>query len=154
MAPLTPHWAQPSHPSIQKVIVNNKKEFTTKSISTVTLAPYALVAKLSFPPCTKADKPTYATVQMGWDEHLDLNSDLVYINHSCDPSLVSSVLPPFTSGFHSHPTLLLSIADCQPSNAPTLPSHAPFLAFLSPFSIPLTNQSNKPTYLIPPSSQQ
>jgi len=48
-------------------------------------------AELKFPPCTKAERPTYATVQMGRDEHLDLNSDLLYINHSCEPSLVSLV---------------------------------------------------------------
>lgn len=89
MAPLVPFWAQPSHPDIQKVIINTEKQFTTKSISVVNLPPYALFAKLEFPPCTPAEKPTYATVQMGKGKHLNLNSDLVYINHSCEPSLVS-----------------------------------------------------------------
>jgi hypothetical protein len=90
MAPLTPDWAQPSHPEIQEVLVSSPTEFTTRSISRVSLPPYGLLAKLDFPPCTPADKPTYATVQMGRGEHLNLNSDLVYINHSCEPSLVSS----------------------------------------------------------------
>jgi hypothetical protein len=89
MAPLTPTWPQPSHPSIQEVILpSNPLDFTTKSLSKVDLPPYALYAKMSFPPCTKAEKPTYATVQMGREEHLNLNSDLVYINHSCEPSVV------------------------------------------------------------------
>ncbi|KAG5950880.1 hypothetical protein E4U53_004236 [Claviceps sorghi] len=87
MAPLTPHWQQPSHPSIQEVIINNE-EFTSKSLSRVTLPPFAVFAKLSFPPCTVVEKPTYATVQMGKDSHLSLNSDLLYINHSCEPSLI------------------------------------------------------------------
>ncbi|KAE9375805.1 putative galactose-proton symport [Stipitochalara longipes BDJ] len=87
-APLTPDWVQPSHPSIQKVLTSNASDFTTKSISLVTLPPYALYAKLSFPPCTTAAKPTYATVQTGRDEHMSLNSDLVYINHSCAPSVI------------------------------------------------------------------
>ena len=48
-------------------------------------------ADLAFPPCTLADKATYATVQIGPDKHLNLNSDLLYINHSCEPSLVADV---------------------------------------------------------------
>ncbi|KAK4455637.1 histone-lysine N-methyltransferase ash1 [Podospora aff. communis PSN243] len=86
MAPIKPHWAQPSHPDIQEVIVNDA-EFFTKSISKVTLPAWALFAKLDFPPCTQAAEPTYATVQYGRDKHLNLNSDLLYINHSCEPSL-------------------------------------------------------------------
>ncbi|KIE02585.1 Post-SET domain protein, partial [Metarhizium majus ARSEF 297] len=87
MAPLTPHWQQPSHPAVQEVVIN-EQEFTTKSYSKVTLPPFAVFAKLAFPPCTVADEPTYATVQMGRHSHFNLNSDLLYINHSCEPSLI------------------------------------------------------------------
>ncbi|KAH8678038.1 hypothetical protein BX600DRAFT_451306 [Xylariales sp. PMI_506] len=87
MAPLHPHWAQPSHPEIQEVIIN-EKEFTSKSISKVDVPPFGLYAKMAFPPCTLADEPTYATVQFDKDKHLNLNSDLLYINHSCEPSLI------------------------------------------------------------------
>jgi hypothetical protein len=93
MAPIKAHWAQPSHLDIQEVIINDA-EFTTKSISKVTLPPWALFAKLDFPPCTHAAEPTYATVQYGRDKHLDLNSDLLYINHSCEPSLVGCLPQP------------------------------------------------------------
>lgn len=89
MAPLKPHWVQPSHPEIQQVIIN-EHEFTSKSLSKVSLPPFGLYAKLSFPPCTPASVPTYATVQTGRNKHLNLNSDLLYINHSCEPSVVSS----------------------------------------------------------------
>jgi hypothetical protein len=89
MAPLTPTWTQPSHPSIQEVEHATDGSFSTRSISKVTLPPFAVYAKLAFPPCTEATEPTYATVQMGKDKHLNLNSDLLYINHSCEPSLVS-----------------------------------------------------------------
>lgn len=89
MAPITPHWQQPSHPDIQDVVVVNEAEFTTKSLSRVALSPFALFARFDFPPCTEAPEPTYATVQMGRNRHLNLNSDLLYINHSCEPSLVS-----------------------------------------------------------------
>ncbi|CAH0041475.1 unnamed protein product [Clonostachys solani] len=87
MAPLKPHWPQPSHPGIQEVVIN-EAEFTSKSLSKVSLPPFAVFSKLSFPPCSAAPEPTYATVQMGKDKHLNLNSDLLYINHSCDPSLI------------------------------------------------------------------
>ncbi|KAK8039807.1 galactose-proton symport [Apiospora rasikravindrae] len=89
MAPLKPHWKQPSHPDIQAVIIN-EHEFTSKSLSMVSLPPFGLYAKMLFPPCTvvTGDEPTYATVQFGKDKHLDLNSDLLYINHSCEPSLI------------------------------------------------------------------
>lgn len=88
MAPLTPHWTQPSHPDIQDVIKASETEFLTKSFSKVALPPFAVYAKMSFPPCNLADEPTYATVQCGKDKHLNLNSDLLYINHSCEPSLI------------------------------------------------------------------
>ncbi|KAG6037384.1 hypothetical protein E4U40_005559 [Claviceps sp. LM458 group G5] len=87
MAPLTPHWKRPSHPAIQEVIINDK-EYSSKSLSKVALPPFAVFAKMAFPPCTVAAEPTYATVQMGVNSHLSLNSDLVYINHSCEPSLI------------------------------------------------------------------
>lgn len=89
MAPLTPHWTRPSHPEIQNVVITDAAEFTTKSLSKVSLPPFAVYAKMAFPPCTMAEEPTYATVQIGRNKHMNLNSDLLYINHSCDPSLVS-----------------------------------------------------------------
>ncbi|KAJ4313339.1 hypothetical protein N0V84_009468 [Fusarium piperis] len=91
MAPLVPHWKQPSHPDIQEVVIVNAEEFTTKSISRVSLPPFAVFAKFDFPPCTPANEPTYATVQTGRDSHLNLNSDLLYINHSCEPTLLFDV---------------------------------------------------------------
>ncbi|CAO1616377.1 unnamed protein product [Parajaminaea phylloscopi] len=36
----------------------------------------------------------YSTVQVGADEHIELNSDLLYINHSCDPSVRFDVSGP------------------------------------------------------------
>ncbi|KAF6821851.1 galactose-proton symport [Colletotrichum plurivorum] len=88
MAPLTPHWTQPSHPDIQEVVKASETEFLTKSFSKVALPPFAVYAKMAFPPCDLADEPTYATVQCGKEKHLNLNSDLLYINHSCEPSLI------------------------------------------------------------------
>ncbi|TVY13387.1 hypothetical protein LARI1_G008072 [Lachnellula arida] len=77
-----------SHPDIQSVQFSTEKDFTTKSFSTIALPPFGFFAKLSFPPCTLADSATYATVQIGRETHMNLNSDLVYINHSCVPSVI------------------------------------------------------------------
>jgi hypothetical protein len=87
-----PFWQQPSHPSVQAVILN-EAEYSSKSISKITLPPFGLFARLDFPPCTLTDQATYATVQVGPGKHLDLNSDLLFINHSCEPSLVRSARP-------------------------------------------------------------
>lgn len=91
MAPLTPHWTQPSHPDIQEVVVGKEGEFTSKSLSKVTVEPLGLYAELTSPPCTFVEESTYATVQAGRDRHILLNSDLLYLNHSCEPSLVSAI---------------------------------------------------------------
>lgn len=88
MEPIKPHWVQPSHPDRLEIIAN-AAAFTSKSVALADFPPFAVFSKLSFPPCTPADSATYATVQMGVDSHLNLNSDLLYINHSCEPSLVS-----------------------------------------------------------------
>lgn len=90
MAPLTPHWTQPSHPEIQQVVIGKEGEFSSKSLSKITVAPLGLYAELTTPPCTFVDASTYATVQAGRDRHILLNSDLLYLNHSCEPSLVSA----------------------------------------------------------------
>lgn len=64
-------------------------EFTSKSLSKIHVAPFELYAPMTMPPCTLTEKPTYATVQISEDKHIFLNSDLLYLNHSCEPSLVS-----------------------------------------------------------------
>ncbi|KAM3076163.1 hypothetical protein ACMFMG_006325 [Clarireedia jacksonii] len=89
MAPIKPFWTKPSHPNIEEVIYGEDENgFTTESISKISLPPFGLFAKLEFPPCTIVEKPSYSTVQIGKDKHIDLNSDLLYLNHSCEPSLI------------------------------------------------------------------
>lgn len=88
MAPLTPHWTQPSHPDIQEVVIGKEGDFSSKSLSKITVAPLALYAELTSPPCTFVEESTYATVQAGRNKHILLNSDLLYLNHSCEPSLI------------------------------------------------------------------
>ncbi|WFC98588.1 hypothetical protein MYAM1_001318 [Malassezia yamatoensis] len=40
-----------------------------------------------FDRATLSSEPRYSTVQTGETLHLELNSDLLYCNHSCDPTL-------------------------------------------------------------------
>jgi hypothetical protein len=46
----------------------------------------AVLAKITT--ATTASAKAYSSVQTSKDDHIELNSDLVYVNHSCDPSLV------------------------------------------------------------------
>ncbi|MCJ1269492.1 hypothetical protein MMC22_009384 [Lobaria immixta] len=81
---LTPFWKQPSHPGLIEV-VGSDKPFGSYAISLVSLpagAHFANITNHSF-----VDDRTYASVQVSSDRNIDLNSDLLYINHSCDPAL-------------------------------------------------------------------
>ncbi|KAF3766027.1 hypothetical protein M406DRAFT_233426, partial [Cryphonectria parasitica EP155] len=88
MAPLKPDWPRPSHPEIQEVVFGEEGEFTSKSLSRVAVPPFGVFADMTFPPCVLIEKPSYASVQVDQDKHILLNSDLLYMNHSCDPSLI------------------------------------------------------------------
>ncbi|KAJ5112781.1 hypothetical protein N7532_000826 [Penicillium argentinense] len=74
----------PTHPD--RLHVNrSSKAFGSGAESLVDLPAGALFAKITTAtPGVKA----YTSVQTGPDTHIELNSDLVYCNHSCAPSLV------------------------------------------------------------------
>jgi len=79
-----PAWVQPDLSRLLRV-EHNPGSFTSRSVSLVRLGPGALFARITNPtPATVA----YSSVQAARDLHIELNSDLVYINHSCAPSLV------------------------------------------------------------------
>jgi len=61
------------------------KAFASFAQSRVNLPAGALFAHITT--ATPAKK-AYSSVQTGPDTHIELNSDLLYCNHSCDPSLV------------------------------------------------------------------
>ncbi|KAI9780529.1 MAG: hypothetical protein M1839_006647 [Geoglossum umbratile] len=83
MAPIVPHWAQPSHPNLIEVILR-PKAFTSGASSLVALPAGSLFTRLET--ATPAPK-AYSSVQISRDDHIELNSDLIYCNHSCAPSL-------------------------------------------------------------------
>ena len=54
--------------------------------SLVSLPPNALLTAIDG--VTPADTAVWTSVQTSETTHIELNSDLVYTNHSCDPSVV------------------------------------------------------------------
>ncbi|EJD39603.1 hypothetical protein AURDEDRAFT_116124 [Auricularia subglabra TFB-10046 SS5] len=92
--PVKPHWAQPSHPGLIELrLAANASEFTSSAHSLVSLPAGALFAQLTFPPLERVPAKAYSTVQISQTEHVELNSDLIYVNHSCAPSLEFDVSP-------------------------------------------------------------
>jgi len=86
MPPLTPHWPQPSHPTLIAVTQSpNPSTYTSGATSLVSLPAGSLFTPITT--ATSATRATYSTVQIGADKHIELNSDLLYCNHSCAPSL-------------------------------------------------------------------
>lgn len=76
----------PSHPNLIKVI-HGTKPFSSGAVSLVDLPAGAVLARLDTH-ATPAPAKKYTTVQTGRDTHIELNSDLVFCNHSCRPTVV------------------------------------------------------------------
>jgi hypothetical protein len=79
-----PPWVKPDLTRLLRV-EHLEGDFAARSISLVDLQPGAVFARISNPtPATCA----YTSVQASRDLHIELNCDLVYINHSCRPTLI------------------------------------------------------------------
>ncbi|KAF1828032.1 hypothetical protein BDW02DRAFT_314873 [Decorospora gaudefroyi] len=79
-----PGWVKPDLTHLLRV-EHNPGSYTSRSVSLVNLPAGAIFARITSPtPATVA----YSSVQASRDLHIELNCDLVYINHSCKPSLV------------------------------------------------------------------
>lgn len=74
----------PTHPDRLRVN-RSTKAFDSGAYSLVDLPAGAVFAKIT---TATPGKKAYTSVQTGLDTHIELNSDLVYCNHSCAPSLV------------------------------------------------------------------
>ncbi|PSN75599.1 hypothetical protein BS50DRAFT_568204 [Corynespora cassiicola Philippines] len=79
-----PAWVKPDLSRLLRV-EHLPGSFASRSVSLVSLPAGAVFARISNPtPATCA----YTSVQASRDLHIELNCDLVYINHSCRPTLV------------------------------------------------------------------
>ncbi|KAJ5732228.1 hypothetical protein N7493_003709 [Penicillium malachiteum] len=82
--PLHNELPPPSHPD--RLLVNRSpKAFGSGAYSLIDLPAGALFAKIN---TATPGKKAYTSVQTGTDTHIELNSDLVFCNHSCAPSVV------------------------------------------------------------------
>lgn len=81
--PTTATASPPTHPGLLRV-VRSPKAFASGAISEVSLPAGAVFAKIT---TATPGKKAYTSVQTGRDSHIELNSDLVFCNHSCEPSL-------------------------------------------------------------------
>ncbi|KAJ3345809.1 hypothetical protein HDU83_003700 [Entophlyctis luteolus] len=75
--------------SNMRVVKGESGEYTSKLVSTVSLKPGQVFASAHAMAPVAAKR--YSTVQTGADCHAELNSDLLYMNHSCDPNVVLDV---------------------------------------------------------------
>ncbi|KAL4931017.1 uncharacterized protein BDV17DRAFT_257982 [Aspergillus undulatus] len=85
MTEFIPSWPQPSHPD-RLLVVKGNQPFQSSARSLIALPAGALFAKITT--ATHVDQTTYTSVADGANSRIELNSDLVYCNHSCHPSLV------------------------------------------------------------------
>ncbi|EED18879.1 conserved hypothetical protein [Talaromyces stipitatus ATCC 10500] len=83
-ASLLPAWVNPDLDRLM-VVKHADGDFRSWSESLVDLPAGALFARITG--VTTISPPNYLSVQAGPDLHLELNSDLQYINHSCEPTL-------------------------------------------------------------------
>ncbi|KAI9475626.1 MAG: hypothetical protein EXX96DRAFT_574005 [Benjaminiella poitrasii] len=73
-----------SHPGLFKVVHQGDSEsFTSKLIAEREFKQGQVIVELQN--LTVGPK-RYSSVQISADDHVELNSDLVYLNHSCNPS--------------------------------------------------------------------
>ncbi|MCJ1358204.1 MAG: hypothetical protein MMC33_008203 [Icmadophila ericetorum] len=79
-----PSWVNPNLDALLELVSSNES-FKSYTVSKVSLPAGALFARITG--ITQAPSKTYGTVQAGPNLHIELNSNLLYIDHSCDPSL-------------------------------------------------------------------
>ena len=79
-----PPWVAPDISSLLHVS-RSEVDFGSSATSKISLPPDALFARITSATCSP--RRSYSSVQASRDADIELNSDLVFINHSCDPSL-------------------------------------------------------------------
>ncbi|TGO15877.1 hypothetical protein BPAE_0534g00010 [Botrytis paeoniae] len=80
--------SQPTHPDRLEVIKGDQP-YSSSAKSLISLPAGALFAKMAS--ATVTEQHTYTSVATGISSRIELNSDLVFCNHSCDPSLVFDI---------------------------------------------------------------
>ena len=76
----------PSLPELVQVVHSKDGDFSSKLVSLVDRQPGQVLAPIQG--AVLVNQRAYTSVQVSEDVDCELNSDLVYANHSCDPSVV------------------------------------------------------------------
>ncbi|KAG1443872.1 hypothetical protein G6F56_010513 [Rhizopus delemar] len=80
---------KPSHPTYFRVLRQGSPgEFSSKLVTERAFLEGSVIADLKG---LTAGEKRYSSVQISETEHVELNSDLVFMNHSCDPTAVMDV---------------------------------------------------------------
>ncbi|KAI8597342.1 hypothetical protein EDD21DRAFT_385709 [Dissophora ornata] len=74
---------KPTHPGLFEVLYA-EGDYNSKLVAT---RPYAKGEVICNVEGTTPGPKKYTSVQVGKDEHIELNSDLVFMNHSCNPTV-------------------------------------------------------------------
>lgn len=77
---------QHTHPSVIEV-VRCPGDFMSYAVAATDAPAGALLYRLESPPMAFTDTKRWSSVQVSETQHIELNSDFLFINHSCDPSL-------------------------------------------------------------------
>ncbi|KAG8894610.1 hypothetical protein FRB99_001103 [Tulasnella sp. 403] len=86
----------PSHPGLFKV---NKQPGDYNS-SLVALKSFKAGDTICLMRGLTSGQKKYSTVQCGPNEHFELNSDLLYVNHSCEPNVAFDISSSFRQDWH------------------------------------------------------
>ncbi|KAF3927320.1 hypothetical protein ABW21_db0202162 [Orbilia brochopaga] len=82
-----PTWQQPSHPDFIVVKIYKTGSFSKYATASARIPSGTTIADFSTV-ATPATVKAYSSLQVSETEHIELNSDLLYSNHSCDPNVI------------------------------------------------------------------
>jgi SET domain len=69
----------------RELCIEQGENYSSKTLSNLKFAKGQVICSIT--QATYLTKPTWTTVQVSAERHIELNSELVYLNHSCDPSV-------------------------------------------------------------------
>ncbi|KAF3932519.1 hypothetical protein ABW20_dc0100951 [Dactylellina cionopaga] len=81
-----PSWKQPSHPAYITVKTYKQGSFSKYATASNPIPKNTIIA--DFSAATPTTDKAYSSVQVSETEHIELNSDLLYSNHSCQPNVI------------------------------------------------------------------
>jgi len=100
----------PSHPCLFKVeFSTNPSSHTSRLVAAKGFKSHELLATIKIPPIPQATdsirpgqpasqtRKEWSTIQISPTRHLEVNNDLLYMNHSCDPSAIIRITGPAES---------------------------------------------------------